>query len=1042
MSHSYARIPSSLLRLALVLIVALASHPAWGASVRSLAVTPPLSAIMVGGHQILHAKATLSDGTARDVTGSAAWASSNPAVATISGGSVVGVQPGTTVLTATYQGHSAKAMLLVAAVRSVKIVPQAIPLAVGQSYQVKALATLTNGATLDITAMATWTSGHASVARVSAGKVTGVSAGQSVVTAAWSGQSGTAAVSVAPAQLQRIAITPQNPAIAKGTNQQFKAIGAYTGGMTKDITRAVTWTSSQTGIARIASTGLATGAGVGTTTIRAALGQVSAGTTLTVRAAALKQVRVAPNSAAVTRGATQQFTASGVYTDGSTRALTSGVVWSSSNANIASVDATSGIATGQASGTATITATVNHISGNASLTVNVAQLQSIAVTPANGAVALGTTQQFKAVGTYSDGGTKDISTLVNWSTSNSGIASINAQGLASTLGAGAVTVTAADPSSTIQGSTGFTVTAAQIASIVVTPAMATVPLGDIQQYTATATMTDGTTQDVTTTVNWSSSSTTVQIARVSTSGLATTLAVGQSGILASANNGAHGSAVLNVQAAQLASIAVSPANPSVAAGLTQQLTAQGTYTDGSTQDLSQQVTWSSQDPAIATVDAASGMATGVATGATTLVATSNSTQTIQGTVQLQVTAAQLTGITVSPSAGTAVAGTTLQFTAQGTYTDGTTPDITGQVMWSTSDSTLASVSNSAGSNGIASALKAGGPVTVTATLGSVSNTAQLTVTQPALVSIAVTPAGATIPQGKTQQYTATGTFGDGSTQDITNSVNWSSNQTSVATISNADGSRGLASTTILGPGGITADMNGISGTTTLTVGDPAITSLTLTAYALTFGPTPIENFAFSAYAHYTNHQVSDVSNITSWASSNPAVAYWYIGYIVDGTAAGTSTLTASITDAYGSTFAASALMTNARAPGAPAILSAVGDTGSGIVTVMWTPANAVDQIDSYHVAFIEYNSNTTGRVDAALDVPGNQTSLVTTGHLLIYGVQYQVVVTAINPWGSSSSAPSAPFTYVYHGAPCVPSPLSSSKPNKRLGAGVTPYCSF
>ncbi|MDX6463564.1 MAG: trimeric autotransporter adhesin [Acidobacteriaceae bacterium] len=260
------------------------------------------------------------------------------------------------------------------------------------------------------------------------------------------------------------------------------------------------------------------------------------------------------------------------------------------------------------------------------------QLQSIAVTPANGSAARGLTQQFKAVGTYTDGGTKDISALVSWSTSNIAVATINAQGLASTPGTGTATVTAADPSSSIQGSTTFTVTAAQVASLAITPATATVPLGDTQQYTATAILTDGTTQNVTTSVNWSTSTTTVPIARVSTSGLATTYAVGQSGVGATMPYGAgHANAVLNVTAAQLATIAVAPTNASVAAGLTQQLTAQGTYTDGNTHDLAQQVTWSSQNPAIATVDATTGVVTAIAPGTAALVATSNSNQSIQGT---------------------------------------------------------------------------------------------------------------------------------------------------------------------------------------------------------------------------------------------------------------------------------------------------------------------------------------------------------------------------------------------------------------------------
>ena len=81
-----------------------------------------------------------------------------------------------------------------------------------------------------------------------------------------------------------------------------------------------------------------------------------------------------------------------------------------------------------------------------------------------------------------------------------------------------------------------------------------------------------------------------------------------------------GSTVLTVTAAALQSIAVTPANPSIAKGTTQQFTATGTFSDNSTQDLTSQVTWASADPAVATITAA-GLATGVATGTSTITAT-------------------------------------------------------------------------------------------------------------------------------------------------------------------------------------------------------------------------------------------------------------------------------------------------------------------------------------------------------------------------------------------------------------------------------------
>ena len=70
----------------------------------------------------------------------------------------------------------------------------------------------------------------------------------------------------------------------------------------------------------------------------------------------------------------------------------------------------------------------------------------------------------------------------------------------------------------------------------------------------------------------------------------------------------------------LVSIAVTPANPSVVVGATQQFTATGTYSDASTADLTGDVTWASSPTAVATITAG-GLATGVAEGTTTISAT-------------------------------------------------------------------------------------------------------------------------------------------------------------------------------------------------------------------------------------------------------------------------------------------------------------------------------------------------------------------------------------------------------------------------------------
>ena len=355
-----------------------------------------------------------------------------------------------------------------------------------------------------------------------------------------------------------------------------------------------------------------------------------------------------------------------------------------------------GLATSVAPGSSTISAVLGSVSGSTTINVTPAALVSLAVTPANASIALGTTQQFKATGTYTDGSTLDVTSAVSWSSNASNVATISSsagsEGLATSIGIGAATITAT--SGTISGGTTLSVTAAALTSIVVTPAIPSIPLGTSQQFTATGTFTDKTTQDLTSTAQWTSSQ--VAVATISNAG-------GSQGLAASTGTGTttvtgtvgsvSGSTSLTVTAAALVSISVSPANVQIAMGNAQTFTATGSFTDGTTQVLTSSLTWTSSNSAVATIDN-SGVATGGSTGTTTISVTSGS---ITGTTTLTVTAAVLNAITVSPTAASIPLGTTQQFTASGSFSDGSTQDVTGTVHWSSSDGTVATVSNTVGS---------------------------------------------------------------------------------------------------------------------------------------------------------------------------------------------------------------------------------------------------------------------------------------------------------------------------------------------------------
>jgi len=501
---------------------------------------------------------------------------------------------------------------------------------------------------------------------------------------------------------------------------------------------------------------------------------------VTVTPAVLVSIAVTPAIPSVPLGTTQQFTATGTYSDGSTQNITSTSQWSSDASAVATISndsASQGLANSLGQGTTTIKATSGSVTGSTTLTVTTAVLVSLAITPANPSIALGTTQPFTVSGTFTDGSTQDLTSTATWSSDTVSTATINNAGLAQSTGTGTATVTAS--SGTLSSSTLLTVTAAALVSIAINPPVATVALGSPQQFTATGTFTDGTTQDLTPSGHWSS--TAAGVATISntagTAGLASTLGTGTTTIGISSGS-VSAEATLVVNAAALLSIAISPQNPSIPLGTSQPFTATGTYTDGSTQDLTSVVTWSSSDALVAIISnslGSYGLATSSGQGTATLSASSNS---ISNSTSITVGGATISSLAVTPASIAVALGYGVQFSATATYSDGSTQDITQSSTWASSAPAVAVMN----STGYATSIFPGS-TTISASSGAVSSGAVLTVTAAVPISLVVTPASSSIFVAAQQQFTATLYYSDGSSLDVTSSVAWSSSNQAVATIS-------------------------------------------------------------------------------------------------------------------------------------------------------------------------------------------------------------------------------------------------------------------
>ena len=154
---------------------------------------------------------------------------------------------------------------------AMSITPATFPLVVGGTQQLTATATYSDGSKADISASASWASSNKTVATVNlAGMVTAVAAGTATISANLTGQSGSAAVTVGSTRsLVSISITPGSAALTVGSTKQLTATANYSDGSAANINSSATWTSSNSTIAAVNSTGLVGAAAAGNVTITA-----------------------------------------------------------------------------------------------------------------------------------------------------------------------------------------------------------------------------------------------------------------------------------------------------------------------------------------------------------------------------------------------------------------------------------------------------------------------------------------------------------------------------------------------------------------------------------------------------------------------------------------------------------------------------------------------------------------------------------------------------------------------------------------------------
>ena len=373
-----------------------------------------------------------------------AWTTSDRTIATINqNGVVTGIKEGEAKITVTTSnGKSAYCYVQVKKETieptGISVSPSSKTIKVGETFTVDYSLTPSNATTT-----VTWSSDNSSIASVnsSTGTVTGVSAGYTYINAkTTNGKTNWCKVTVESPVIKITSITLSTNSVTMDvseTKQLYETV--YPSNATN---KSVTWSSSNTSVATVSTSGYVFAKSAGTTTITCKANDgsgVSATCSVSVKEKPVLVTKITLNasSSSLSVGDIQQLTA----TITPSNATNKNVTWSSSNTSVATVS-TSGYVSAKSAGTTTITCKANDGSGvSATCSVTVKEdpipVTKITLNASSATLNVGDTKQLTTTITPSNATNK----TVTWSSSKTSVATVSSTGLVTAKTAGSATIT-------------------------------------------------------------------------------------------------------------------------------------------------------------------------------------------------------------------------------------------------------------------------------------------------------------------------------------------------------------------------------------------------------------------------------------------------------------------------------------------------------------------------------------------------------------------------------------------------------------------------
>ena len=596
------------------------------------------------------------------------WSSNNTSYATVSGNKVTGVSKGNTTLKATarygsYTSYETINVTVKQPVTGVSLNNTSLSLNVGESGQLTATVSPSNADNKNVT----WTSSDTSVAYVYYdGSISARKPGTATITVKTADGNKTATCTVTVKQpVTGISVSPTSKTL--GVGESYTITPSV---LPNNATNPkVSYTSSDSTVASVSSTGVVTGKKVGTATItvKSTDGSNKSATVKITVGPAITGITLNVTSKEVAVGSSFRLTSTITPAD----AVNTTVTWTSSNASVATVSY--GTVNTLAVGTTTITARTSN-GKTATCTVTVyPKVSSISVSPSSTTMSAGNTKQLSATIYPSNAGNKEVT----WKTSNYSIASVDANGLVTAKTGGTVTITATSKeNSNITATCSITITQLPEKVTLSRSSLSLSEIGNTETLTANVTPVTATNK----TITWSSDNTSV--ATVS-NGVVTAKNYGIANITATTTNGKTATCVVKVGVGAT-SISINTTSLTLKIGDTSSLNA----TVEPTNAYSKDVTWSSSNENVVTVDA-NGNLTAVGKGTSYItvrpVANTNLYKRCTVTVVQPVTSITASDMTIVKGSGEYVSFSVSPSTANNTT-----------VSYSIDDTSIATVNTTSG----------------------------------------------------------------------------------------------------------------------------------------------------------------------------------------------------------------------------------------------------------------------------------------------------------------------------------------------------------